>query len=91
MAVGQTLSGEGKAPVYGSPKELAKDIAALKAAGIKHFCIYDLEGILKSKDPEGWFKAVLETKAEKPRITWKARVFFSALKATSRLLELFRL
>jgi len=92
ISVGQTLPGEGHGAVYSSADELAKDIEVLKAAGIKHFGIYDFQGIVQSDDPESWFKAVRETQPKPPeKKSQKAENFLRTLKNTSYLLELFRL
>jgi len=92
VSTGQTLPGEGHGAVYNSADELAKDIAVLKAAGIKHFGIYDLQGIVESKDPESWFKAVRATPAKAPdKKSAKAEAFLHTLEGASYLLELFRL
>jgi hypothetical protein len=92
VSTGQTLPGEGHGAIYTSADELAKDIEVLKAAGIKHFGIYDLQGIVESKDPESWFKAVRETPAKKPaKKSLKAECFLTTLESAGGLLELFRL
>jgi len=92
VSTGQTLPGEGHGAIYESADELAKDIEVLKAAGIKHFGIYDLQGIVESKDPESWLKAVRETPAKKPqKKSLKAECFLRNLEAASFLLEMFRL
>lgn len=92
VSTGQTLPGEGHGAVYNSADELAKDIEVLKAAGIKHFGIYDLQGIVESKDPESWFKAVRDTPAKAPaKKSVRAEAFLSTLEGASYLMELFRL
>ena len=92
VSTGQTLPGEGHGAIYNSADELAKDIAVLKAAGIKHFGIYDLQGIVESKNPESWFKAVRETPAKAPaKKSAKAEALLHTLEGASYLMELFRL
>jgi len=92
VSTGQTLPGEGHGAIYQNADELAKDIEVLKAAGIKHFGIYDLQGIVESKDPESWFKAVRETPPKKPQTkSLKSECFLRTLENASLLLEMFRL
>jgi len=91
VSTGQTLPGEGHGAVYATADELAKDIEALKAAGIKHFGIYDLQGIVESKDPESWFKAVRETPPKKPKYSMKAECLLRTLAGLSYTMQMFRL
>ncbi len=90
VSTGQTLPGEGHGAVYNTPAELAEDFSALRAAGIRHFGIYDLQGIWESKDPEAWFKAVREAPPKTPKKSWKAEHALNTFKGLSYVLEMFR-
>jgi len=50
---------------YTRPEDLAPDVAALKAAGVRDVAIYSLEGILSSREPQAWFESAL---AAAPRV-----------------------
>jgi len=90
VSTGQTLPGEGHGAVYNSPEELAEDFSVLRAAGIRHFGIYDLQGIIEREDPEAWFKAVREAPAKTPEKSWKAENALNTFKCLSYMLEMFR-
>ena len=90
ISTGQTIPGEGHGAVWTDPADLAKDIAALKAAGIMHFGVYDLQGIAEAKDPEAWIKAVKDTPPAKPKFRFKAWLFYQTLKGLTLDLNLFR-
>jgi len=91
VSTGQTLPGEGHGVVYKSADELAKDIEVLKAAGIKHFGIYDLQGIVESPDPESWLKMVRETPAKAPaHKSLRAECFLRTLESLSGVIEVVR-
>lgn len=82
VSIGVTWIGKlGDEPYYKSPEELRPDVEAAKAALIEDITIYNLEGILKSPQPEAWFEMVLETE---PRVP--ARSFaVDAVRAAARL------
>jgi hypothetical protein len=66
-SIGLTAAGIlGDEPHYDSPAELAADAAALKAAGVRDFAVYSLEGILASQHPEAWLRAVLDAEPQAP-------------------------
>jgi hypothetical protein len=67
VSVGVTWTGKmGDEPYYASPQELLPDIQAAKAALIDDITIYNLEGILRSKQPEAWFEMLLEAEPLAP-------------------------
>lgn len=75
LSVGVTYKGKlGNEPYYKSPDEMKLDISAAKAAGINDIAIYNLEGILKYKNPSEWFKMILSTKPKKPKFSLKANI-----------------
>ena len=90
VSTGQTLPGEGHGVVYNSPEELAEDFSALRGAGIKHFGIYDLQGIMEREDPEAWFKAVREAPPKTPKKSLKAECALKNFKNLSYVIEIFR-
>jgi hypothetical protein len=90
ISTGQTIPGEGHGAVWTDPADLAKDVAALKAAGIMHFGIYDLQGIARSQDPEAWIKAVKDTPAKKPKFRFKSYCLYQTLKGLTAAANLFR-
>jgi hypothetical protein len=90
MSIGQTIPGEGHAPVYTDPEMLKADASAIKAAGIIHFAIYDLQGVVDKPDPDAWILAVKDAPAEKPRYSVKAVCFFNTLKTLGWVLEGYR-
>jgi hypothetical protein len=64
----------GNEPHYASPADLARDAAALKAAGVADFAIYSLEGILASPRPDEWLRAVADVvPARPPASAWARR------------------
>ncbi len=90
VSTGQTLPGEGHGAVYNSPEELAVDFSVLRAAGIRHFGIYDLQGIMEREDPEAWFKAVREAPPQKPKKSLRAECALNTFKNLSYVIEMFR-
>ena len=74
-SIGLTAAGIlGDEPHYESPAELAADAAVLKAAGVRDFAVYSLEGILATPSPEAWFEAVLAAQPQAPpRSGWVVR------------------
>jgi len=83
ISLGQTIPGEGHGAVWEDPAELGRDAAACKAAGIIHFGIYDLQGIVESEDPDAWFEAVKNAQPEKPAYSFKAVAVWNTVKLLS--------
>ena len=90
ISTGQTIPGEGHGAVWTDPADLAQDVAALKAAGIMHFGVYDLQGIARATNPEAWIKAVKETPAKKPQFRLKSYCLYQTLKGLTAAANLFR-
>jgi len=90
ISTGQTIPGEGHGAVWTDPADLAQDVAALKAAGIIHFGVYDLQGIAQATDPEVWIKAVKDTPAKKPKFRLKSYCLYQTLKGLTAAANLFR-
>lgn len=80
ISTGQTLPGEGHGAIWTDPADLGRDVAVLKAAGIMHFGIYDLQGIVQSPDPEAWLLAVKNASPEKPEFRFRAWLTYQVLK-----------
>ncbi|MDP8255159.1 MAG: hypothetical protein P9M14_05375 [Candidatus Alcyoniella australis] len=73
---------------YGGPEDMRCDVAAAKAAGIKEFWLYCLEGVLYSdgagtrrrseRDARAWFEMLIEAQPAEPepsrRYTWLRNV-----------------
>lgn len=67
VSVGVTWTGKiGDEPYYASPDDLRPDIQAAKAALIDDITIYNLEGILRSAQPEAWFDMLHEAEPLAP-------------------------
>ncbi len=67
VALGVTTPGTGaETAIYRSPEELAAAVSVVKAAGIKRIGIYDLKGIIESKDPKAWFLRIKNALPLKP-------------------------
>lgn len=93
ISTGQTLPGEGHGAIYTDPAELATDISVLRAAGIMHFAIYDLQGIAQSENPEAWLQAAREAQTQpiKPAFRFKAWMIYQVFKKLTLILEVARL
>lgn len=77
----------GDEPVYERPRELALDVAAARAAGIRDLAIFSLEGFLGKKHPDLWAKAVVEAGAEPPPPTVAAELMWAAGGVANRTLD----
>jgi hypothetical protein len=75
ISVGVTSIGKlGNEPYYETPGLLKPDIEVVKSAGIEDIAIYNLEGILKSKNPEEWFEIVINATPKIPPSTLKIKI-----------------
>jgi hypothetical protein len=55
LSVGLVTTGKlGDEPAYASPRELALDVAAARAAGVNDIALFSLEGVLHRGTPESW-------------------------------------
>jgi len=90
MSIGQTIPGEGHASVYTEPGPLGLDASAVKAAGVMHFAIYDLQGVVDKPDPEAWVMAVKDAEPLKPKYSPKAAMLWNTLKAVAWAAEIYR-
>lgn len=57
------LAGPGKLgneAFYATPELLARDVAAIRAAGIEDLALFSLEGVLAREHPEAWLRAFCE-------------------------------
>jgi len=55
-----------------------------KEAGINDIAIYNLEGILRAKNPSDWFEIVLNTPPKKTVPTMKMKIFRAILKSMAK-------
>jgi len=90
MSIGQTIPGEGHASVYTEPEPLGLDAGAIKAAGIIHFAIYDLQGVVDKPDPDAWILAVKDAPPQKPPYSIKAVMLWNTIKAAAWVGEIYR-
>ncbi|MDD5099160.1 MAG: hypothetical protein PHP35_02350 [Candidatus Colwellbacteria bacterium] len=52
---------------YSFPKELQDDVGMALAAGITEISVFNLAGMVRSSNPEEWFRAVVEAKPQVPQ------------------------
>jgi len=90
MSIGQTIPGEGHAPIYTEPEPLGLDASAIKSAGVIHFAIYDLQGIVDKPNPEEWILAVKDAPPQKPRFSLKAVSLWNSIKLGAWILQAYR-
>ncbi len=48
----------GDEPCYRSPRELARDVQIARAAGVVELSLFDLGGVMRSRDPQAWLHAL---------------------------------
>lgn len=86
ISLGVTYVGKlGDEPYYEEPHKMIPDIEATKAAKINDIAIYNLEGILRAKNPADWFEVVLNTPPKVPHMTLKAKVLKSLIEFAARI------
>lgn len=87
VSIGVTDIGKlGDEPYYQEPYQMIHDVEATKAAGILDIAIYNMEGVLKAKNPADWFEIVLNTPAKVPPPTLRAKILKGLLRLAARLL-----
>lgn len=68
VSLGVTWTGVlGNEPYYKNPEDIRGDAEAAKAAGIKNLWLYNLEGVLKAKNPASWFETIYEAEPIIPK------------------------
>lgn len=77
----------GDEPVYEQPEELARDVAAARAAGIDDLAIFSLEGFLGKDRPGVWGRAVAGAEPETPPPTLTAELVWAAGRLANRTLD----
>ncbi|MEQ8276682.1 MAG: hypothetical protein RMA76_15135 [Deltaproteobacteria bacterium] len=83
------LVGQGKLGterVYGGPSELARDVGAVRAAGIDDLALFALEGVLDRNAPEVWLEAFVRAGPDRPdflRRAWADGVLSAARVVTA--------
>lgn len=89
VGLGVTNPGEGGENLtYGRPERLAAAVAAVRAAGAQHVGLYDLEGILDSREPDIWLRTLAQTGPQEPEGgQWGARLTREALRRVGGWLE----
>ncbi len=90
MSIGQTIPGEGHASVYTEPGPLGLDASAIRAAGVIHFAIYDLQGVVDKDNPDAWIDAVAEAQPIKPPYSLKAVLLWNTIKTVAWIGEAAR-
>lgn len=87
IAIGVTYVGKlGDEPYYSTPEELLPDMQAAKAALIEDITIYNLEGILRSPQPEAWFETLIACEPRVPERSLRVDAARAIAMAASRLL-----
>jgi hypothetical protein len=76
----------GDEPAHREPEELARDVAAARAAGAVELTAFCLEGILASADPAAWLRA-LHTPPAAPPFSLRGEALHLGLTAAARLLR----
>lgn len=79
----------GDEPAYDSPDDLGLDAAAARAAGVGEVALFCLEGILDSRDPEAWLRA-LDRPAARPPATWRGELLHRSIEAGARAVAVAR-
>ncbi len=69
----------GNEPCYRSPRELAADVAVVRASGARSIALFDLGGVLAREPAEGWLEALFVTDGVSIESTWRARAMWAAL------------
>ncbi len=101
VALGVTAPGTGaESAIYRTPEELAAAVSVVKAAPMKRIGIYDLKGIIESKDPESWFRQIKNAPPLKPETLavgkgrkiqyWKIGLYKCFVKIIGEILEQIR-
>lgn len=101
VALGVTAPGTGaESAIYRTPEELATAVSVVKAALMKRIGIYDLKGIIESKDPESWFRQIKKAPPLKPETLslgkgrkiqyWKIGLYKCFVKIIGEILEQIR-
>ncbi|HOO55852.1 MAG TPA: hypothetical protein PLN69_03450 [bacterium] len=87
VSIGVTYTGKlGDEPYYESPEQLKPDMQAVKAALIEDISIFNLEGIVRSPQPEAWFETLIECEAAVPQKSLKVNAVRKMLQAASKIL-----
>jgi hypothetical protein len=87
ISIGCTYTGKLEdEPFYATPAELLPDMQAAKAALIDDISIYNLEGILRSPQPEAWFDALVSCEAAVPERSVKTDAARFAMQVISKLI-----
>lgn len=73
-------------PYYSTPEELLPDMQAAKAALINDISIYNLEGILRSPQPEKWFDVLLSCEAIVPEKSNKVDFIRKIMQASAGMI-----
>ena len=86
VSIGLTYTGVfGDEPYYRLPLDIASDVSAVLASGIRDIAIYNLEGILRASKPEQWFEVVLQGKETIPPPTLRVKMFRQGVRLFPRI------
>ena len=61
---------------YNDPADFSADVQAALAAEIDDIFVFNLAGIMRSKDPESWFLAITEAEPKIPQKTGKGNLLY---------------
>lgn len=61
---------------YTERREFMKDVRAAIAGGAEDIFIFNLAGIMKTKNPEAWFRSIKNAKGEIPKRTMKGDLLY---------------
>ncbi|MCC7381761.1 MAG: hypothetical protein IT384_08020 [Deltaproteobacteria bacterium] len=64
----------GDEPRYEAPEALARDVAAVRAAGVDDLALFSLEGVLGAEAPERWLEAFAHAAPRAPSQRWRRAV-----------------
>ena len=67
LSIGLVSHGKlGDEPTYDSPRDLERDVALARAAGVDDLALFSLEGTLRRGAPERWLRPYVQTAAIMP-------------------------
>lgn len=72
---------------YDDPAELARDVAAARAAGVAEISLYGLEGVLSRRDPERWLDALTHPGSALPPFRWRGELVHRGVELAARGIE----
>ena len=80
----------GDEPNYDQPREIERDVAAARAAGVGDLGLFGLEGILDRSDPERWLAAFADAEPAKPPFRARGEMLHRSIEAGALGVSLLR-